>query len=88
MKTQFQRILSYNLAIMLGLAVVLRLFNWGNESGFIMVMALAIFLTFLANALIATLSDTAEEQQAYFLSALLVLLIGFGACYVGAAVDI
>ena len=88
MKTKFQRILGYNLAIVLGLAVVLRLFNRGHEWGFIMVMALAILLMFLANALLATDSDTTEERQAYLLSALLVVLIGFGACYAGAAVPI
>jgi hypothetical protein len=89
MKTKFQRILGYNLAILLGLAVVLRLFNRGNnELGFIMLMAVAILLTFLANALIAMLSDKAEERQAYLLSALLVVLIGFGACYTGTVLPI
>ena len=44
MKTPFQRIAAINLAIMLGLAVVLRLLNRGHESelSFLLMMAIAL----------------------------------------------
>ena len=44
MKTPFQRIAAINLAVVLGMAVVLRLLNRGRESelGFLIMMAFAL----------------------------------------------
>lgn len=88
MKTPFQRILGLNLAIILVAAVVLRLLNRGRESvfGFALTMALVIASLFFINALLGAMLDTKEKKQAHWLSALLVLLVGFGACMAGASI--
>lgn len=86
MKSPFQRIIGINLAILLAVAVVLRLLYRGPDSGlgYMFMMALAIALQLLMN-LIAAFGAHKENRQAHWLSVLLVLLIGFGACVAGAS---
>ena len=90
MKTSFQRILGINLAIVLGLAVVLRLLNRGRESeiGFLMLMAMAMAGHLLILLVLALTSYPPEIRRTYWLSLLLVLLIGFGACFAGAFIPL
>ncbi|MBF9221070.1 hypothetical protein [Hymenobacter ruricola] len=88
MKTPFQRILGINLGIMLALAVALRLLNRGRESdmGFVIMMALVLGVHLFVLLLAALFSKSSENTRAYWLSLLLVGLIGFGACLAGAAI--
>ncbi|WP_345238585.1 hypothetical protein [Hymenobacter saemangeumensis] len=85
MKSTFQRILLVNLVVLLVLAVAMRLLNQGSESGlaFMIMMAGIIALQFFINALFGAVSDSREARQGHWLSALLVLLVGFGACFGG-----
>lgn len=89
MKTPFQRIIGYNLGLVLLVAVGLRLLNQGPESGigFALLMALAIAALLVINLVLALVSRTAEQKRAHWLSMLLVLLIGFGACFAGASIS-
>ncbi len=90
MKTSFQRILGINLAIVLGLALVLRLLNRGRESeiGFLLLMAIAIAVQLLANIGLAFSASDKSQRQAHWLSVLLVLLVGFGTCAAGASITL
>ena len=89
MKTPFQRILSYNLGITLLMAVVLRLVNRGREStyGFLFLLALGLVVHWLVLLILAIASKAPERKRAYWLSLALVMLIGFGACMVGASIN-
>lgn len=90
MKPTFQRILLVNLGILLLLAVVLRLLNQGTESGigFAIMMAFLIIAQLFVNVIKALTAGLPEERRAYWLSTLLVLLIGFGTCVAGAAIPL
>lgn len=85
-----QRILGLNLAIVLGLAVVLRLLNRGRESelGFMMLMAMGIAAHLLILLILALTSHPPATRSSYWLSLLLVLLIGFGACVAGGSISL
>ena len=89
MKTTFQRILAYNLTITLLLAVGLRLLNRGRDSslGFLLLMALGLAVQVAALLGLALGSRVPERKRAYWLSLALVMLIGFGACAVGASIN-
>ena len=89
MKTTFQRILAYNLTITLLLAVGLRLLNRGQNSslGFLLLMALGLAVQVAALLGLALGSRVPERKRAYWLSLALVMLIGFGACAVGASIN-
>ncbi|MDQ2771526.1 MAG: hypothetical protein M3Y54_13635 [Bacteroidota bacterium] len=90
MKTPFQRIAAINLAIILGLAVLLRLLNRGQESelGFVLMMAFALGIHLFILLGLALTSKIPETTRAYWLSLLLVLLIGFGACMAGGSISL
>lgn len=83
MKTPLPRIAGLNLAVMLLLAVGLRFIYRHDALGFTFGMTLTIIGQLVVIAFLATVSHTPGMQQAYWLSALLVLLIGFGACFAG-----
>lgn len=88
MKTPFQRILGLNLAILLTLAVALRLVNRSGEGVIVFAIELAVLIGFMmfVNLGFGMVSNTKEEKRAHWLSFFLVLLIGFGACAGGASI--
>lgn len=90
MKTPFQRIVVYNLATLSLLAVALRLLNQGTESGigFALMMAFLIVGQLFVTVIKALSAALPEERRAYWLSSLLVLLIGYGTCVAGAAIPL
>jgi MFS family permease len=87
MKRPFQRILSTNLGILLGIALILRIFIREEYvfsiSGYGILMASTIIALILVNLAGAVLTTKSERRRAFLLSILLVLLIGLGVCAVG-----
>lgn len=88
MKASFQLILGANLVIILGLAVVLRIQDndspiEGKGAGFVISLAVSIFIQFFVNSLFGLIAHTSKTRQNFFLAALLTLLIGFSACIGG-----
>lgn len=88
MKTPYQRIVGINLAVVLLLAVIIKFVYRHDSLEFMYAMALALVGQLFVVMFFASLSHTPGIQQAYWLSALLVLLIGFGTCCAGAAIHI
>lgn len=84
MKTPFQRVLGYNLIIMLliALAVSLPRGSMNTRLGLAMGSAAIFAFIFAVNLGLAIFSATPEARRAHWLSLLLVLLIGFGTCAV------
>ena len=84
MKTPFQRVLGYNLIIMLliAAAVCLPHGSMNDRLGLSMLSAIIFAFIFCVNIGLAIFSATAEARRAHWLSLLLVLLIGFGTCAV------
>lgn len=87
MQPDFQRIIGYNLLILLVIAGILRLLNQGTEGGvsFALIMAGVIALQAFLNSLFAIFTVRSTARQAHWLSFLRVLLVGFGACAGGLA---
>ena len=86
-KSLFQRIIGGNLLLVLGLAGGLRLLIRSEYtrdiSGYGVVMALGVVSLTLLNLVGALLTRNSVRRRAYLLGALVVLLIGFGACAAG-----
>lgn len=82
MKTPCQRVLGYNLIIMLLIAAATTLPRGSTDAQlWLAVVSVSLFVCiFLVNTGLAIFSDSAEARRAYWLSLLLVLLIGFGTC--------
>lgn len=78
----FLRILGFNLLALLLAALVLRLLNLDKESAknYVGWMAIGIVVQMLVNVGMAFTAHETAAKQAHWLSVLLVLLIGFGAC--------
>lgn len=88
MKASFSRILTINLAILLGVAAALRIHDDGSQNGlegfgFIMGLAWAIALQFFLNGLLGLIARSQEARQSFWTAALVTLLIGFGTCVGG-----
>ena len=81
------RIGGYNLVLVLGAAGILRLVIRQEYalgiSGYGSLMALLILGLFFLNLLGALITGDSGRRWAFLLSALLVLLVGFGVCAVG-----
>ena len=90
MKPSFQRIAGLNLAVVLATAITLRLLNQGRESeiGFVLLMAMAIAAHSLILTILALTSHPPENRSNYWLSLLLVWLLGFGACAAGSSITL
>jgi hypothetical protein len=88
MKSPFQRIFIYNLGVLLGAAGVLRLFireeYTTGISGYAVLLAVLIICLSVFNITAASLTTVPGRGKIYLLAALLVLLVGFGVCGVGA----
>ena len=90
------RIIGINLAVMLAYAIGIRVFvalEGGGEQqlAFVLFMALAVAADAAADlvvALVLGLQGERDKALAFLASAPLVLLVGTGACFGGAAVDL
>ena len=91
MKPSFQRIAGLNLSIVLATAVVLRLVSPAGPAAMNMFSAYmtgAIFLHSLVLLVLALTNSPPETRSSYWLSLLLVLLVGVGACRAGASISL
>ena len=89
MQSNFTRVLIYNLLAVLVLTVAVRLIVRESDAlGFAIVLAIMLAGQMLTNLVLALVSTDAERKRGHWLSLLLVLLVGFGACYVGLQVQV
>ena len=84
MKTTFQRIIGYNLLLMLLIGGGAALWPGGiNDRTIPVIFSCILFaVMFVVNVGLAVFTETKEERRAHLLSSLLVLLIGLGNCAV------
>jgi hypothetical protein len=86
--TDLKKIVGINLAILLGYGILARLADSGSGHdkglGFMVLMASAVVLHVVVNvigAIILFIGKKSPEGRAFLLSALLVAIIGFSACW-------
>lgn len=95
-QSPFARVLTINLLVLLGYAIACKLFaaySGGNEEQmfFVILMAMALALHVVVALLAALFLKVGGKRDAslgFLASALLVLLIGTGVCFGGAAIPI
>lgn len=82
MKSPFQRIISINLVVLLGLTILAYLSSKGSEkdSAFEITLGFGIILIQFLNLVGAASSARAESRRGFWLSFWLMFLIGFGTC--------
>lgn len=79
-KNPVTRIVGFNLVLVLALSALATLASRLQLDGAIWLYGPAVFLQFATNGLIALRRMDTGGAGPYFLSALLVLMIGFGTC--------